>query len=303
MPGGGPLAAVTVVICARNAAGVLGRAIASVHGQQYPGEVRLLVVDNGSTDGTAFSAREAGAEVIACPTPGVAAARDAGWRHAPTPLVAYLDADCEAPPHWLARLAGRFAAEPTLGAAGLRLLSPDPQTLAERHIIETGVLDTDFFWERNWLQWPFVVTAGMVVRRKALEAIGGFEVTMGRATGEDADLCWRLERTGWRVEYHPDIVVLHHHRATVPAMLRQVHWYGLGMAEIFARWHKAMGHPRYIDPAVYRRLARGLVMALPALVLRRDPYERWRPALEAADAAVFLAGKWRGAWRHRVLFL
>ena len=294
---------ITVVICARNAAGQIAGALRGAMAQFYPARaVKVLVVDNGSTDGTAEIAMEHGAIVRAWKRPGVAGARDFGWRRCRSDLVAFLDADCEPPADWLHRAAQALAARPRLAAVGARLVSPEPTTLAERHIVEARILDTDRCWERTPLQFPFVVTAGMVIRRAALEEVGGFDLTLGRAAGEDADLCWRLVRAGWEIDYLREIEIVHRHRATIPAMLRQVHWYGGGSAALFARWRKELGWRRYTDRSPPRRLLRGLTGALPAFVAENDSYKRWAPTLEALDAAAFLAGKWRGSLKYRVPF-
>jgi GT2 family glycosyltransferase len=143
----------------------------------------------------------------------------------------------------------------------------------------------------------------MVLRTEALKRIGGFDKQLGRDGGEDADLCWRLERAGWRVVYRPEIEVVHHHRSTIPAMMRQVYWYGRSSSALFARWRGELGWRRYTDRGPYRRLLRGLARALPALLTGRSPYERIAPLLEAADSAAFLTGKYVGSIRNRVPFL
>lgn len=293
----------TIIICARNAADHLRRSVPAALAQDYPAARRkVLVVDNGSTDGTAQAARELGAIVRPCPRPGVVHAREMGWRAARSQYVAYLDADCDPPADWLSRLVKQMEANPRVGAVGARLVSAPPTTLAERHIIEAGILDTDHFWQRNALQFPFLVTAGMVARRRALEAVGGFDTSMERTAGEDADLCWRLDRAGWVVLYDRDVEIVHHHRATISAMLRQVHWYGIGSAALFVRWRGELGWWRYTDWTPYRRLGAGLAHTLPALLTGGNRYERLAPALQTLEAAAFLTGKWRGAVKNRVLF-
>lgn len=299
------LPTVTIVICARNAAGHLARLFPALRRLDYPTKrLRILVVDNGSTDGTGTLARTAGAAVRVCRSVGVVHAREMGWRTARSEFVAFLDADCVPPPEWLRHSLAAFEEEgPSLAATGARLVPGPVKTLAERHIVEAGILDTDRFQETNALQFPFLVTAGMVIRRRALEDLGGFDTSLGRATGEDADLCWRLAREGWRTRYLRDMEIVHHHRSTLPRMLRQVRWYGCASAHLFARWRHQLGWRRYTDWEVYRRLGKGAAFALPALLLGSDGYERVRPALEFLDAAAFLAGKWEGALRNRVLFL
>ncbi len=295
---------VTIVICARNAEDHLKRLLPALRTQDYPrSRMRVLVVDNGSSDGTRATAREHGAAVRVCQRTGVVHAREMGWRVARSEYVAFLDADCVPPRNWLRRALRPFGANERLGAVGVRLVPGPVHTLAERHIVEARILDTDRFRERNALQFPFLVTAGMVVRGAALEDVSGFDVTFGRATGEDADLCWRLERRGWETRYLPGLEVVHHHRATLLRMLQQVRWYGMASAFLFARWREEFGWWRYTDWAVYRRLGMGALLALPALLGGGKAYERARPALEMLDAAAFLAGKWEGAIRNRVFFL
>jgi glycosyltransferase involved in cell wall biosynthesis len=110
----------SVVIPAWNAAAWIGDALASLAAQGVPvGEV--LVVDDGSTDGTAAAAgRRPGVRVLARPHRGPAAARNAGILAAAGRLVAFLDADDVWPPtrvaDHLAVLAGDPAAEVVLGA-------------------------------------------------------------------------------------------------------------------------------------------------------------------------------------------
>lgn len=293
---------VTIVICARNAARHLERSIPAALAQHHPAaRIKVLVIDNGSTDDTAGTARRLGAIVRPCPRHGVARARQMGWRIARSEFVAYLDADCEPPRDWISRALSRFD-DPQLAAVGVRLVNAPASTLAEEHIIRHRLLDTDFFFTANAIQFPFLVTAGLVLRRTALESIGGFDLSFGSSTGEDADLCWRLERKGWRLAYDPTIEILHHHRSTIRGMMRQAHWYGRGSAALFARWRTEFGWWRYTDWPPYRRLGKAMLAAPLALLTKRG-YRRWEPTLSALDAIAFLTGKWREAARNRVLFL
>lgn len=81
-----------VIIPAHDAASTLGETLASVRAQQrQPDEV--VVVDDGSGDGTAAIAAAAGVAVVRQPQRGVAAAMNAGLRATQSELVAFLDAD------------------------------------------------------------------------------------------------------------------------------------------------------------------------------------------------------------------
>ncbi|MCC6546951.1 glycosyltransferase [Candidatus Sumerlaeota bacterium] len=295
---------ITIVICARNAAQQLHASIPAALAQDYPrNRFRLLVVDNGSSDGTASTARELGANAVRRhPKPGIAGARRFALGVARSELIAFLDADCEPPTNWLSSLVAEFEAAPKVAAVGVRLVGDSPRTLAEQHIEAEGIMDTDRMFTRNALQFPFVPCAGMMARCEALLSVGAFDSSFLRAAGEDADACWRLQRHGWEVRYQRDTNILHHHRATLSGMLRQAHWYGAGSAALFARWRKELGYPRYTDWRVYRRIATSALAAPFALVLRSG-YARFAPGLRALDALAFLTGKLRQSLKERVLFL
>jgi mycofactocin glycosyltransferase len=81
---------------------------------------------------------------------------------------------------------------------------------------------------------PFFQTANCAVRRRAFEAVGGFASTARAA--EDADLCWRLEEAGWRLESRPQAAVEHRARESLGALLRQLAVHGAGVAWLNRRY-------------------------------------------------------------------
>ncbi len=86
---------VSIIIPCRNGAAWLGAAIESCLGQNWP-NLQIIVVDNGSTDGSRELARRYEARaitVLTCERAGASAARNAGVRHADGDLIQFLDAD------------------------------------------------------------------------------------------------------------------------------------------------------------------------------------------------------------------
>ena len=127
-------------------------------------------------------------EVLATRGRGPAAARNAGWRAARAPWVAFLDDDVVPAPDWRLRLqADLRAAEPRVASCHGRVRVPLPR----------GRRPTD--WERNVaaLEHARWATADLAVRRAALDAVGGFDERFPRAYREDADLALRLRAAGY----------------------------------------------------------------------------------------------------------
>ena len=121
---------------------------------------------------------------------GPAAARNVGWRASSAPWVAFVDDDVDPPLGWVQALqADVFGAPSDVGAVQGRIEVPLPR----------GRRPTD--WERNvaGLDGATWITADMVVRRCALEAVGGFDERFPRAYREDTDLALRLLDAGWQL--------------------------------------------------------------------------------------------------------
>jgi histidinol-phosphate phosphatase family protein len=153
----------------------------------------LILVDDRSVadrDGVLAAVPEglsARVEILASGGRGPAAARNAGWRAARAPWVAFLDDDVVPPPDWRERLqADLRALGPAVAASQGRLRVPRP----------AGRRPTD--WERNVaaLEDAKWATADMAFRRTALEAVGGFDERFPRAYREDANIALRLREAG-----------------------------------------------------------------------------------------------------------
>jgi hopene-associated glycosyltransferase HpnB len=185
---------VVAVIPARNEADVIGRSIASVLAQDYPGELSVVVVDDGSDDGTSSVARAAGAAttrrldiVQGLPLPngwvGKMWAVAQGVRRAagtaPNASFVWLtDADIDHAPDELRCLTTKAQAE-TLDLVSL-MVRLHCRTAFERLLIPSFVFFFQKLYPFAWANQPTFRTAAaaggsMLLRRTALERIGGIE--------------------------------------------------------------------------------------------------------------------------------
>ena len=221
-PSGAPVA--TVVVVSWEGAHLLPACLESLRRQTVPHTV--LVVDNGSTDGTEQLLAERFPEVVVVQTGanlGFSGGAQAGLDAATTPLVALLNNDAVADPGWLAALVRSLEEHPEAAAVTSRMLlqDTDPPLLNNTGVV---LLDTDYGADRD-LGAPaderlapdtvFGFSGGAaLLRRDAVQAVGGFPRRFFLYY-EDTDLSWRLRLAGWEIRYEPTAIVHHAHSATV----------------------------------------------------------------------------------------
>lgn len=209
---------------------------------EFEGAVPIVVVDDAGPRPLRLEG-----EVTVLRTPsslGPGGARMAGLAATDTPWVVFLDDDVETVPGWTTALLGHLE-DPRLGLIAPRIRGPVPGRSASRR--------ERFERDRSPLDlgpWPapirpgtpvaYVPAAAILVRREAIEAVGGFDADL--RVGEDVDLVWRLHDAGWTLRYEPASVLHHRARATAAAWWAQRRGYGTSAAALARR------HGRRVAP-------------------------------------------------------
>lgn len=133
---------VTVLICVRDGADYLAEAVRSAL-EQTEQPLEVLVIDDGSADGSAAVGEAAGARVVRRPALGLGAARNEGFQRARGSLVVVLDADDLLLPHALAALREAVRAAPAaIGCIGRRVEFVSPEFVEHPAFAEAPVHTT-----------------------------------------------------------------------------------------------------------------------------------------------------------------
>jgi len=185
----------------------------------------VIVVENGSTDGSAEFLRERfpSVRVVALPENlGFGGGSNAGFRAAKNDIVVLLNSDMRPEPDFLEPLLEGFADEKVFSVA-CQIFFSDPDKRRE----ETGL--TQVWWEGGTLRvrhrddsaihdlYPCAYGGGgscAYDRRKFLE-LGGFDHLLAPFYMEDTDLGYMAWKRGWKVLYQPRSIVFHEHRGTI----------------------------------------------------------------------------------------
>ena len=207
------------VIPALNERDSIGRTLDSIraHAADLVGEV--LVVDNGSSDGTGDVAISHGARVLNHPSGTIAAVRNAGARACRGSILVFLDADVSLTQAWEDNISGC-----------LDLLQREPSTVSGSRC---APVDENSFLNRFWFSrlhstraQSYINSGHMIVTRELFDSLGGFDED--RETAEDHDLCTRVIAFGGNVRSWPSLHVVHHgYPVSVRGFLYRERWHGL----------------------------------------------------------------------------
>jgi GT2 family glycosyltransferase len=222
---------ISVVVCSYNGEATIGRCLQALTDLDYP-DYEVIVVDDGSTDGTASIAAEFDVRLIRTDNHGLSAARNTGIEAATGEIVAFTDDDSWPDADWLRYLAHAFCSTDHAGIGGPNLVPDDAGTVESAVARSPGgpthVLLSDDVAEH-------IPGCNMAFRSDALKAVGGFDPQF-RIAGDDVDICWRLQERGWTIGFCPAAVVLHRRRHSVRRYLKQQMEYGKAEALLECKW-------------------------------------------------------------------
>ncbi len=262
---------VSVIVPVRDGESTIADCLDSILAADYPPDRReILVIDNGSSDGTAALIRARPVRYLHESKPGVSNARNHGIAESRGEILAFVDADCLVEPQWLTELVCPFG-DREVGAVAGDLQHVPPRTAPERQAARLL---------GNWQRFAFnsnpayPITANAAYRRDVLDRIGGFDPQMTRAQDVELGLRFR-ERSGDRLAYAERATVRHRNRTTQLGFFRQQLGWAYGAGLVGAKFEAMGGDP--VRPPRFGeigRTARGLGIVLLA-GLRRRGRRKW----------------------------
>ena len=207
---------ISVIIPAYNAEKHVARAIESVLAQTRPAD-EIIVIDDGSTDGTADVIRSFGDRVILIqqPNAGVSVARNTGINAATGDWIAFLDADDEWRPEKLKLQTDHLARNPDLKWTFTNLSwdKQKPGDVRPIHplcCLSDMAAGSEYFDDYLFAYWHgfFASTITLMIQRQVFDAVGLFEPGMKRA--QDNDLWFRIAYQYPRIGYLPEPLAIYH---------------------------------------------------------------------------------------------
>ncbi len=229
----------SVIVPTYNGGWVLQRTIEALRAQDAPpGRFEIIVVDDGSTDGSVDDlnamTRPSFIRLIRQANRGRAAARNHGAFEARGRVVLFVDADIWAAPQLVSAHLAHHTEGHTLGVQGSSI--PHPDSLKTVFMRATNLLPDLTVRRRDKLSPMHVVTRNFSVTAEAFRDVGGFDERFVGYGWEDIELGVRLRDAGVSLIYEPAAFTYHHHVQTLEGLLPKLRQLGEG-AVYFWRKH------------------------------------------------------------------
>ena len=266
---------ISVVIPTRDRVDAVTRLLAALSEQDIDaGGMEVLVVDNGSRDGTVERLHHTASElpyplrVLDQPRSGASAARNAGIAAAKADLILFLGDDT--PPAGAGLVAGHVRAhgersDPWRAVMGPCIWAPTVGVNSVMEWLERTGRSHDYRGlEREGTRLPVLYSNNVSLWRRALVEVDGFDERFPQYGWEDYDLALRLWERGFNVAFRPELLVHHEHHFELPDSLRRMESVGR-TANLLHRLHESREsldapHPagakavvgRMVSPFVYR---------------------------------------------------
>lgn len=253
----------SIIILNWNSGDDLTACLASIADNTGIKNKEIIVVDNGSTDGSELAAMRKHPEIHLVKNSknlGVSMARNQGLEISRGEYALILDVDTEVKPGAIDQLVADMEKHPEVGLAGAKLVFHDgslqyscrefPTIVSKLLFRRLPSLFGRFLRKEEYLDWNhnrpayvgYVIGACQIIRRKCLEELGFLDERIFYGP-EDIDYCLRAWKAGWKVMYNPQSVIVHKEaRITKGGLLKQIRnpifWTHIKGLLIFFRTHR-----------------------------------------------------------------
>lgn len=283
---------VSVIIPCLDEERVIGRCLDSLVSQDFSKDAfEVIVVDNGSTDGTLGIVRSYLAAlnltILSKAGAKISGLRNLGAASAKGEMLAFLDSDCLPPPTWLSRAAALLSTDDCGVIGGYYFVPADSSWVARA------------WWDdrasrKKQGKVSYIPSSDLLVSRSNFAKIGGFDETL--ETNEDCEFSQRASRAGFTIMAFPELGVTHlGSPQTLRAFYRRERWHGTDVFKVFLRNISAFPNAKAVFFALYVFLSLiGLILGS-CRVVASGQFDLLIVSLSALLLAPLSIGVWKAA--------
>ena len=224
---------VSIVIPMYNAAGHIKDVLEAIFDQAYPAPVEVIVVNDGSSDGSLeivrrFSGR-GGLKIIDQPNQGAVSATNEGFKAASHDIICSVDSDVVLERDWLKKVAGEFS-DPLVGAVQGYYKTPKDVSFWARMMGYDAEARYDSIRTRYVTH---VCTGDTAYRKSAVEKAGLFDPRF--KYGYDNDMSYRLQNAGYKLVFRKDALCDHYWKADLKGYIKQQYRSAYGRMQLLRK--------------------------------------------------------------------
>jgi len=188
---------VSFIIPVLNGAAHIGDCLDHIQAEMEAGD-EIIVVDNGSTDGTLDIVKEYDVRVLEFPDITIAGLRNRGAEIAGGTLLAFIDSDCLLLRGW------REAVEDILGDDSIHATGSISAVPESARWVEKAWLSQRY---KNRTKVYYMGSANFIVKKEIFQEVGGFDESL--VTDEDTDIGIRITEKGYNIVEDPAVGIIH----------------------------------------------------------------------------------------------
>ncbi len=283
----------SVIVPVYNGAAAIVQCLSALRNQTLSADLfEVIVVDDGSTDGTYETVRAFSVNLVSIQHGGPAKARNKGAALARGDILVFTDADCVPEPDWLEKMLSPFDDPGIVGVKGAYITAQREPSAR----FAQAEFETRYNMMRGRYHVDFVDTYSGAFRRNAFHEVGGFDPSFPKANNEDVDLSYRMAavvcrpgpdgRPARRMVFAPDAKVRHTHPATWRRYAKNKFWRGYWRVAVYRRFMGKVLTDSYTPQSLKVQIVAlaGFLLLLPAALL-----SPWALAFAALFPALFAA--------------
>jgi glycosyltransferase involved in cell wall biosynthesis len=239
---------VSVIVPAYNARKSIGKCLDALMSQDYQrAAYEVIVVDDGSTDGTGDVVRTYPVKYLFQTNQGPATARNAGARTAQGEILLFTDADCVPTANWIQEMARPFEDRDVAAVKGAYLTRQKSITARFAQL----EFEERFEMLKKAESIDMVDTYSAGYRKEVFLRLGGFDTSFPVANNEDTELSYRMSKLGLKMIFSPRAVVYHlNHPDSLKRYARLKFWRGYWRCVVYKKFPDKMLKDTYTPQAL-----------------------------------------------------
>jgi len=228
----------SIIIPAYNASNTIGKCLYSLLNQSIPKErYEIIVVDDGSTDGTAEIIKNLPIRYLWQHNQGPATARNRGANEAKGEIILFTDADCVPEYNWIEEMVKPFNDPEVMAVKGAYKTQQKALTARFAQI----EFEERFEMLKKAETIDMVDTYSAAYRKSVFLSFGGFDPSFPVANNEDTELSYKMSKAGYKMVFKPDAIVYHlNHPDSLKKYTRLKFWRGYWKMMVYKRYPEKM---------------------------------------------------------------